>query len=88
MPGKFNSMVYSWDIGPVHFISFSTEFYYFLEYGIKPLIQQFEFIEKDLKVVSHFFRDSGSGIGICNPGTENPYFSHIVCYSSSKSLKF
>ena len=27
-------MFYSFDIGPVHFVSISTEFYYFLNFGI------------------------------------------------------
>ena len=28
-----NNMFFSYDIGPVHFVSVSTEFYYFLNYG-------------------------------------------------------
>jgi hypothetical protein len=49
MPGKYDSMMYSWNIGPIHFISISTEFYYFLQYGIKPVTRQYEWLEKDLK---------------------------------------
>lgn len=48
MPGNSENLFYSYDVGPIHFISFSTEVYYFLEYGIKSVIYQFEFLEKDL----------------------------------------
>lgn len=42
-------MFYSFDMGPIHFISFSSEYYYFLQYGIRPLVEQFEWLEQDLK---------------------------------------
>lgn len=48
MPGGSESLMYSFNLGPVHFIGFSTELYYFLNYGIKPLVKQFEWLEKDL----------------------------------------
>lgn len=35
-------------MGPVHFISISTEVYYFVNYGIKPLITQYQWLENDL----------------------------------------
>jgi hypothetical protein len=50
MPGNHESMFYSWNVGPVHFIAVSTEFYYYLQYGIKPLIEQFEWLQQDLLV--------------------------------------
>ena len=34
MPNDDNNMFFSCNIGPVHFISISTEFYYFLNYGL------------------------------------------------------
>ncbi|XP_055842591.1 acid phosphatase type 7-like [Episyrphus balteatus] len=49
MPGDSDSMWYSFNLGPVHFISYSTEVYYFLNYGIKSLVKQFEWLENDLK---------------------------------------
>lgn len=58
MPGKQDGIFYSWDVGPIHFISLSTEVYYYLQYGIKPLVQQYEFLEADLKVrkeISFYF---------------------------------
>ena len=39
MPGdEDNRMFFSFDIGPVHFASISTEFYYFLNYGMQQVI--------------------------------------------------
>jgi len=40
---------YSFNLGPVHFIGFSTEVYYFMNYGIKTLIKQYDWLENDLK---------------------------------------
>lgn len=48
MPGGTDNMFYSFDIGPVHFIGFSSEAYYFLNYGIKTLVNQYEWIKQDL----------------------------------------
>ena len=43
-------MYYSWNLGPIHFLSISTEFYYYLQYGLKPVSQQFSWITDDLEV--------------------------------------
>ncbi|XP_020804888.1 acid phosphatase type 7 isoform X3 [Drosophila serrata] len=48
MPGDTDSLWYSFNLGPVHFVSFSTEVYYFLSYGVKLLTKQFEWLERDL----------------------------------------
>ncbi|XP_050344414.1 acid phosphatase type 7 isoform X1 [Nymphalis io] len=48
MPGPYESMFYSFDLGPIHFISISTEFYYFLEFGFKMVANQFEWLQEDL----------------------------------------
>lgn len=46
MPGNTESLYYSFDMGPAHFIGFSTEVYYYT----RPLIrQQYEWLEADLK---------------------------------------
>lgn len=50
MPGGYENMMYSFNLGPAHFISISTEFYYFLYYGIKPVVIQYEWLVNDLKV--------------------------------------
>ncbi|XP_020901933.1 acid phosphatase type 7 [Exaiptasia diaphana] len=49
MPGNNSGIFYSWNIGPVHIISFSTEVYYFLKYGLQQIINQYEWLKKDLE---------------------------------------
>ncbi len=49
MPGSTENMFYSFDVGPVHFVSVSTEFYYYINYGIKMVKNQFNWIIDDLK---------------------------------------
>lgn len=49
MPGNTGDIMYSFNLGPVHVISISTEVYYFMNYGIKPLVFQYEWLEKDLQ---------------------------------------
>lgn len=49
MPGNTEAMYYSFNMGPIHFISFSTEFYYFLNYGMSPLINQYYWLLNDLE---------------------------------------
>ncbi|CAF0993366.1 unnamed protein product [Didymodactylos carnosus] len=58
MPGENNSYggdsnhFYSFNIGSMHVISLSTEFYYFLEYGFKQIETQYHWLEEDLKKVN------------------------------------
>lgn len=49
MPGNSDSLYYSFNMGPVHFISISTELYYFLNYGLKQLSNQYEWLVNDLR---------------------------------------
>lgn len=51
MPQRENTqnMWYSFDLGPIHFIAFSTEVYYYLEYGKELVNYQFDWLEQDLK---------------------------------------
>lgn len=48
MPGGSENHMYSFNLGTVHFIGFSTEAYYFFNYGIKLLVNQYEWLERDL----------------------------------------
>lgn len=48
MPRGTEEVMYSFNMGPLHIISISTEVYYFLNYGIKPLVLQYEWLENDL----------------------------------------
>jgi len=41
---------FSWNIGPAHIISISTEVYFFYQYGIEQIVQQYDWLEKDLQV--------------------------------------
>lgn len=45
---RINNHFYSLDIGPVHIVLFSTEYYYYTEYGTEQIKRQFEFLEEDL----------------------------------------
>lgn len=49
MPGNSDGLWYSFDMGPVHFVGFSTEVYYYLKYGLKLLTKQFQWLENDLR---------------------------------------
>lgn len=49
MPRSKDNMMYSFNLGPAHFIGISTEVYYFLNYGIKPLVFQYQWLENDLQ---------------------------------------
>ncbi|XP_017331687.1 acid phosphatase type 7 isoform X2 [Ictalurus punctatus] len=49
MPGETESLWYSWNIGSAHIISFSTEVYFYLEYGLGLLFKQYEWLQKDLE---------------------------------------
>jgi hypothetical protein len=49
MPGdERHNMFYSINIGPMHLVSFSSEFYYYVEYGWQQIIQQYKWLERDL----------------------------------------
>ena len=45
----------SFNMGPVHFISLSTEYYFFLQYGVVQAFRQYYWLEEDLKVSGILF---------------------------------
>lgn len=51
MPGDElgDRMFYSFNMGPAHIISLNTEYYFYLYYGIIQPIEQFRWLEEDLK---------------------------------------
>ncbi|XP_013069245.2 acid phosphatase type 7-like [Biomphalaria glabrata] len=48
MPTDNKKMYYSFNMGPVHFISISTEFFYFPYYGVQQLYDQYDWVKQDL----------------------------------------
>ncbi|CAL1575027.1 unnamed protein product [Knipowitschia caucasica] len=49
MPGQTEGLWYSWNLGTVHFISVSTEVYFYLEFGLDLLFRQFAWLKQDLE---------------------------------------
>lgn len=52
MPSGRDSLMYSFDMGPMHIISISTEVYYFINYGLKQIVNQYEWLVDDLKTAN------------------------------------
>ncbi|CAG5135736.1 unnamed protein product [Candidula unifasciata] len=49
MPGDENKqMYYSFTMGPIRFISLSTELIFFLQYGLVPIVEQYKWLEREL----------------------------------------
>lgn len=46
---KINNHFFSFNIGPAHVIGFSTEFYFFVNYGFAQIARQYTWLEQDLK---------------------------------------
>ena len=50
LSGQINNHYYSFNLGPAHFIFYSTELYYFPEYFAESHIEwQYKWLENDLK---------------------------------------
>ncbi|KAI6220952.1 Purple acid phosphatase [Aphelenchoides fujianensis] len=46
----YDSQVYSFDLGPIHWIGLSTEYYgFFYEYGHLPVLNQYQWLQQDMK---------------------------------------
>ncbi|XP_065920095.1 acid phosphatase type 7-like isoform X2 [Dysidea avara] len=52
MPGGHANYYYSWDVGNAHFVIFSTEVYFYTEYGVELIGEQYNWLEQDLKEVN------------------------------------
>jgi len=50
-PGNnLTDLRFSFDLGHAHFIAFSTEFYFFWQYGFEQIPNQWKWLIDDLKV--------------------------------------
>ncbi|XP_069500332.1 acid phosphatase type 7 isoform X3 [Ambystoma mexicanum] len=49
MPGNTEGLWYSYDIGQAHIISFSTEVYFYTDYGPQLIANQYRWLERDLQ---------------------------------------
>ncbi|XP_059155039.1 acid phosphatase type 7-like [Physella acuta] len=49
MPNDNKKMYYSFNMGPVHFVSVSTEFFYFPYDGVQQIFDQYDWLVNDLK---------------------------------------
>mgnify|MGYP002649203169 CR=1 FL=1 len=47
--GKVNNHFYSFNMGPMHVISYSSEFYFYTVYGSAQIANQYRWLEEDLK---------------------------------------
>ena len=52
LTSRLNNHFYSVDIGPVHVVMLSSEYYYYTEYGWDQIERQYRWIEQDLKRAS------------------------------------
>ncbi|CAG2112597.1 unnamed protein product [Medioppia subpectinata] len=46
---QINNHFYSYNVGPIHFIVFSSEYYYYVNYGWNQIEVQYNWLENDLK---------------------------------------
>jgi len=49
MPGTDHNLFYSFDLGQAHIVSFSTEFYYWTEFGSQQIANQWNWLYNDLE---------------------------------------
>lgn len=46
--GNINNHYYTFNVGPIQFIAFSTEFYFFIQFGFAQTFRQYHWLEKTL----------------------------------------
>ena len=57
-------MFYSFDVGPVHLVSVSTEFYYYVNYGFKMVANQYKWFVEDLEVSQRYVNTTIASINV------------------------
>jgi len=50
MPGDNQGIFYSYNLGRIHFVSISTEVFYYTQYGTAQNETQYNWLKKDLEV--------------------------------------
>lgn len=46
---RLNNFFWSMDVGPIHFVMYNAEFYFFTQFGYEQIERQFRWLEEDLK---------------------------------------
>lgn len=46
--GQMNNHFYSFNVGKAHVVGFSSEFYYYTEFGFSQIHNQYKWLEQDL----------------------------------------
>ncbi|VDN98708.1 unnamed protein product [Rodentolepis nana] len=49
MPGNNDDMFYSIDVGPIHWIAYVSDYYYYMQFGTEQIYRQYAWLEKDLQ---------------------------------------
>ena len=71
-----NNHFFSFNLGPAHFISYSTEFYYYTGYGWDQIKTQYEWLEKDL-IEANKPENRAARPWIITFGHRSPYCSRV-----------
>ncbi|KAL1423491.1 hypothetical protein MTO96_000021 [Rhipicephalus appendiculatus] len=80
--GRVNNHFFSFDIGPAHIISLSTEFYFFVEYGFLQIKRQYEWLEQDLKLAHDL------NVSLLTGCTQTTRIGNWVCRDTTRDLSF
>ena len=63
-------------------MSFSTEVYFFLEYGLEQIVQQYEWLERDLKVRIEELRRNPPDVGVTSGQKSSTKIIYIILQTS------
>ena len=72
---ELNNHFFSFDLGPAHFVSYSTEFYYYTQYGWDQIKRQYDWLVKDL-IEANKPKNRAERPWIITFGHKSPYCSY------------